>query len=244
MGRFSCLGGKSARRVRLMFVGLDGAGKSTLLQTIARDPEEPTVPTVGFHNVALRRERTFDSGFDVDVFDLGGGKRIRGIWKHYVADVHACVFVVDSADSKRAEEEGGAAGDHRDPRLTWKPVAVFANKQDLPGARSEAEVAKALGLDTVGNARYRVIACTSLLDAERATGRSQRAATPASTWSKNGGRCHATARIGRRSRRASFWRAKGARGGGGAEEAKGRARESREGREATSRCGRRGSAKA
>ena len=70
MGCFSCLGGKSARRVRLMFVGLDGAGKSTLLQTIAGDPEEPTVPTVGFHNVALRRERTFDSGFDVDVFDL------------------------------------------------------------------------------------------------------------------------------------------------------------------------------
>ena len=99
MGCFSCLGGKSARRVRLMFVGLDGAGKSTLLQTIAGDPEEPTVPTVGFHNVALRRERTFDSGFDVDVFDLGGGKRIRGIWKHYVADVHACVFVVDSVDS-------------------------------------------------------------------------------------------------------------------------------------------------
>ena len=81
MGCFSCLGGKSARRVRLMFVGLDGAGKSTLLQTIAGDPEEPTVPTVGFHNVTLRRERTFDSGFDVDVFDLGGGKRIRGIWK-------------------------------------------------------------------------------------------------------------------------------------------------------------------
>ena len=55
MGCFSCLGGKSARRVRLMFVGLDGAGKSTLLQTIAGDPEEPTVPTVGFHNVTLRR---------------------------------------------------------------------------------------------------------------------------------------------------------------------------------------------
>lgn len=163
MGCFSCLGGKSARRVRLMFVGLDGAGKSTLLQTIAGDPEEPTVPTVGFHNVTLRRERTFDSGFDVDVFDLGGGKRIRGIWKHYVADVHACVFVVDSADSKRAEEAREALLETiRDPRLSGKPVAVFANKQDLPGARSEVEVAKALGLDTVGNARYRVIACTSL----------------------------------------------------------------------------------
>ena len=167
MGCFSCLGGKSARRVRLMFVGLDGAGKSTLLQTIAGDPEEPTVPTVGFHNVALRRERTFDSGFDVDVFDLGGGKRIRGIWKHYVADVHACVFVVDSADSKRAEEAREALLETiRDPQLSGKPVAVFANKQDLPGARSEAEVAKALGLDTVGNARYRVIACTSLLGRE------------------------------------------------------------------------------
>ena len=49
MGCFSCLGGKSARRVRLMFVGLDGAGKSTLLQTIAGHPEEPTVPLSLIH---------------------------------------------------------------------------------------------------------------------------------------------------------------------------------------------------
>jgi|AntAceMinimDraft_12_1070368.scaffolds.fasta_scaffold71273_2 small GTP-binding protein len=94
------------RRVKLMFVGLDGAGKSTLLQTIVGDPEdfEPTVPTVGFHNVVLPSKRAFVPGFQVEVFDLGGGKRIRGIWQAYVSDVHAVVFVVDAADTARLDE--------------------------------------------------------------------------------------------------------------------------------------------
>ena len=165
MSCFGCFGGKSNHRVRLMFVGLDGAGKSTLLQRIVGDPEEPAVPTVGFHNVALPRNRTksFTSGFDVDVFDLGGGKRIRGIWKAYVADVHACVFVVDSADTKRAEETREVFMETiTDPMLSGKPIAIFANKRDLPNARSETEVARALGLETLQNKRYRIISCTSL----------------------------------------------------------------------------------
>jgi GTPase SAR1 family protein len=48
--------------------------------------------------------------FDIDLFDLGGGKRIRGIWKAYMADVHGCIFVVDSAALDRIQEcrEAGA----------------------------------------------------------------------------------------------------------------------------------------
>ena len=68
---------------RQMLVGLDGAGKSTLLQAILGEPCLKTMPTFGFSNASTSRD-----GFDVDLFDLGGGKRIRGIWKAYTADVH------------------------------------------------------------------------------------------------------------------------------------------------------------
>ena len=99
---------------------------------------EKTLPTFGFNN-----ESTHRAGFDIDLYDLGGGKRIRGIWKAYMADVHGCIFVVDSADEDRiAECREVFAETLRDPHLSGKPIVVFANKQDLPEAKSAAEVAE------------------------------------------------------------------------------------------------------
>jgi GTPase SAR1 family protein len=56
-----------------VLVGLDNSGKSTLLQTILGAAPEKTMPTFGFNNESMNK-----AGFDIDLFDLGGGKRIRG----------------------------------------------------------------------------------------------------------------------------------------------------------------------
>lgn len=147
-----------------MLVGLDGAGKSTLLQAILGEPFEKTMPTFGFNNASTSRD-----GFDVDLFDLGGGKRIRGIWKAYTADVHGCVFVVDAADEARFSESREVFAETlRDPHLSGKPVLVCANKQDLPGAKTVAEVAEALGLATLQNDRHRVVPCVAAREDARA----------------------------------------------------------------------------
>ena len=139
-------------------MGLDGAGKSTLLQTILGAEPEKTMPTFGFNN-----ESTSRGGFDVDLFDLGGGKRIRGIWKAYMADVHGCIFVVDSAAEDRlAECREVFAETLRDPHLSGKPIVVFANKQDLPTAKSAPDIAEGLGLTTLQNARHHIVPCTAL----------------------------------------------------------------------------------
>ncbi len=42
--------------------------------------------------------------FTMQVFDLGGGRNIRRVWKSYLAEVHAVVFVVDAADGGRLPE--------------------------------------------------------------------------------------------------------------------------------------------
>ena len=147
-----------------MLVGLDGAGKSTLLQAILGEPFEKTMPTFGFNNASTSRD-----GFDVDLFDLGGGKRIRGIWKAYTADVHGCVFVVDAANEARFSESREVFAETlRDPHLSGKPVLVCANKQDLPGAKTVAEVAEALGLATLQNDRHRVVPCVAAREDARA----------------------------------------------------------------------------
>ena len=61
------------------------------------------------------------NGFHMVLYDLGGGKKIRGIWDKYYAEVHACIFVVDAANQDRFEEAKAALHDAvRDPRIAGK----------------------------------------------------------------------------------------------------------------------------
>lgn len=38
------------------------------------------------------------------MLDLGGGERIRDIWKNYLAEAFGVVFLVDSSDTSRLDE--------------------------------------------------------------------------------------------------------------------------------------------
>jgi len=42
--------------------------------------------------------------FLVTMIDVGGGNKIRAIWKNYFAEVHGVIFVVDSSDHQRMVE--------------------------------------------------------------------------------------------------------------------------------------------
>lgn len=46
----------------------------------------------------------YSEGFDIVVYDLGGGERIRDIWENYYAEVHGVIFVVDTDDVQRRTE--------------------------------------------------------------------------------------------------------------------------------------------
>ena len=56
-------------------------------------------PTVGFASADFKQGK-----FDVTVFDLGGGKRIRGIWANYYAESHGVIFVLDASAEDRLQE--------------------------------------------------------------------------------------------------------------------------------------------
>lgn len=63
------------------------------------EPTSEAVPTVGFSSVSLKHGK-----YNVTIYDLGGGPKIRGIWKKYFALVHGLIFVVDASDFQRLEE--------------------------------------------------------------------------------------------------------------------------------------------
>ncbi|KAM9327624.1 ADP-ribosylation factor-like protein 13B isoform 2-T2 [Pholidichthys leucotaenia] len=136
-----------ARKVTLIMVGLDNAGKTATVRGIQGDNPLDVAPTVGFSKVDLKQGK-----FEVTIFDLGGGKRIRGIWKNYYSESHGVVFVVDSSDVQRIQETRETMTEVlQHPRIAGKPVLVLANKQDQEGALAEADIIENLSLEKLVN---------------------------------------------------------------------------------------------
>ncbi|KAK1876837.1 ADP-ribosylation factor-like protein 13B [Dissostichus eleginoides] len=135
------------RKVTLVMVGLDNAGKTATVRGIQGENPQDVAPTVGFSKVNLKQGK-----FEVTIFDLGGGKRIRGIWKNYYSESHGVVFVVDSSDVQRIQELRETMAEVlQHPRIAGKPVLVLANKQDQEGALAEADIIENLSLEKLVN---------------------------------------------------------------------------------------------
>ncbi|KAM4699339.1 ADP-ribosylation factor-like protein 13B isoform 1-T2 [Discoglossus pictus] len=135
------------RKVTLVMVGLDNAGKTATVKGIQGESPEDVAPTVGFSKADIKQGK-----FEITMFDLGGGKRIRGIWKNYYAESYGVVFVVDSSDLDRMEETKETMAEVlRHPRISGKPVLILANKQDREGALPEADIIEFLALEKLVN---------------------------------------------------------------------------------------------
>ncbi|BEI88963.1 ARF/SAR superfamily [Cutaneotrichosporon oleaginosum] len=130
------------KEMRILMLGLDAAGKTTILYKLKLNQSVTTIPTVGF-NV----ETVTYKNVKFNVWDVGGQDKIRPLWRHYYTGTQGLIFVIDSADRERIDEARLelerilADREMRDCLLM-----VFANKQDIQGAMSPAEVTEKLGL--------------------------------------------------------------------------------------------------
>lgn len=95
--------------------------------------------------------------FGVMIFFVGGQTSIRPYWRCYYSNTDAIIYVVDSADKDRI----GISKDEllymlREEELAGAVLLVLANKQDIEGCLSVAEVHQALGLDALKNRTFQV----------------------------------------------------------------------------------------
>eukprot|EP00013_Stygamoeba_regulata_P016323 CAMPEP_0177674990 /NCGR_PEP_ID=MMETSP0447-20121125/26919_1 /TAXON_ID=0 /ORGANISM="Stygamoeba regulata, Strain BSH-02190019" /LENGTH=147 /DNA_ID=CAMNT_0019183261 /DNA_START=164 /DNA_END=607 /DNA_ORIENTATION=+ len=119
--------GLYSKTATLLLLGLDNAGKTTLLHKLKCGSIRSFAPTqraqleeVEFGNLTLR------------TWDLGGHEQVRTLWKEYLVDADAIIFMVDTADRERLPEaQRELACLMAIEGLSEVPLLVLGNKTDL-----------------------------------------------------------------------------------------------------------------
>ncbi|KAL4609452.1 ADP-ribosylation factor-like protein 3 [Arapaima gigas] len=146
------------QEVRILLLGLDNAGKTTLLKQLASEDVSHITPTQGFNIKSVQSQ-----GFKLNVWDIGGQRKIRPYWRNYFENTDVLIYVIDSADRKRFEETGQELAELlEEEKLSGVPVLVFANKQDLMTAAPAAEIAEGLNLHTIRDRIWQIQACSAV----------------------------------------------------------------------------------
>ncbi|CAD7704262.1 unnamed protein product [Ostreobium quekettii] len=146
------------REMRVVMLGLDAAGKTTILYKLHIGEVLSTVPTIGFNVEKVQYKNVVFT-----VWDVGGQEKLRPLWRHYFNNTDALIFVVDSQDRDRIDK---AATEFKniidDPLMRNSAILVYANKQDMKGCLTTADVCEALGLPELRGRRWHVQASIAI----------------------------------------------------------------------------------
>ncbi|CAL6109911.1 ADP-ribosylation_factor [Hexamita inflata] len=120
-------------------LGLDGAGKTQLLYRLKTKKYMITNPTIGFNveTIYLQHKRP------VTVWDVGGQKRLRFLWIHYLQNTQLVMYIIDSTDRDFARLQQCRYELHKllhYQELDNIPFMILFNKNDLPNAMNDEEI--------------------------------------------------------------------------------------------------------
>lgn len=94
---------------------------------------------------------------------MGGQTSIRPYWRCYYENTDAVIYVVDSADRERigiSKDELSAMLEEEE--MKDAVLLVLANKQDLDGAMTAAEIADQFGLSRLKNRTWTIQKCSAV----------------------------------------------------------------------------------
>ena len=108
---------------RILMLGLDAAGKTTILYKLKLGETLASVPTIGFNVETVEYKN-----LKWTIWDIGGQKKIRDLWKHYLVNNDAIIYVLDSSDEERIQEARQTLDWLiQSEELKDAPILVFAN---------------------------------------------------------------------------------------------------------------------
>jgi ADP-ribosylation factor-like protein 5B len=151
---------------KIVIIGLDNAGKTTILYQFLMNEVVHTSPTLG-SNV----EEVVWKNIHFLMWDLGGQESLRTGWSAYYQSTEFVILVIDSTDRERlgvSKEE------------LWKMLAseelrkaailIYANKQDVKGCMTPAEISEKLNLSAIKKHRHQIQSCCALTGEGLCTG--------------------------------------------------------------------------
>ncbi|KAJ8686756.1 hypothetical protein QAD02_022550 [Eretmocerus hayati] len=145
------------KELRILLLGLDNAGKTTILRSLANEDIAQVTPTQGFNIKSVHSE-----GFKLNVWDIGGARKIRPYWRNYFENTDVLIYVIDSADINRLEETGQELSELlTEDKLRDVPLLIYANKQDMAQSVTAAEIAEALGLHNIKDRDWQIQSCVA-----------------------------------------------------------------------------------
>ena len=75
---------------KICLLGADSAGKTTLLYRLKLNEKVLVIPTIGFNVESVKyKDKT------ITIWDIGGGTKIKYLWKNYINFCNYVVFVLD-----------------------------------------------------------------------------------------------------------------------------------------------------
>jgi len=146
------------QEVKVIIVGLNNAGKTTTLYQLHLGEVVSTQPTIGSNVEEVRRGKV-----RFQCWDLGGQESLRKTWATYFMNTQGVLLVVDSTERDRinvVKKELKLLLAHDD--LQKAVILVLANKQDVKGAMTAAEITTALELHDIKGRPWHIEGCCAL----------------------------------------------------------------------------------
>jgi len=149
---------KNRNNFKIIILGMQNAGKTTILYRLSLGQLVKTTPTIG-SNV---EELTYNN-VKFQAWDLGGQESTRSVWDVYYMNTDAVVYVVDSQDDEYFEESKSQF--HKliaNPALKNATILIFANKQDLPGAKDTNKLIQDYEFFKIKDHIWHIQSCSAL----------------------------------------------------------------------------------
>lgn len=130
--------------IKILLTGLDGAGKTTILYKLklGETVNRPTYPTIGYNVETIQI-----NDISYITWEVSSRHKMSPLLRLCLDNTKAIVYVIDSNDQERLSE---AAEEFRwiaqEDELRDVVILIFANKQDLPNAKSPMVISETLQL--------------------------------------------------------------------------------------------------
>ena len=147
---------RSRNNFKIIILGIQNAGKTTILYRLSIGQLVKTTPTIG-SNV----EEISYNNVKLQAWDLGGQESTRSVWNVYFVNTDAIIYVIDTHDETYDDSKTQFYKLLSNDALKNALILIYANKQDLPGAKSVAEIIQIYELDTIKDHIWHIQPCSA-----------------------------------------------------------------------------------